>query len=150
MGSVETGRARLARLVEEARVAKGLSVREAARLAGVNRATWTAVEDSDRVPQSPKAALMEPVIDWGPRSFDAVVAGGEPTLLHGTGPSEEMPGEESASGGTETIDREIRRHLAPFRRRYGREKFLSVAIEVYGLSDDEAQRLSQEDEADSA
>src|SRR5438552_2082975 len=72
-------RRRLAQAVKRERTRRGLSVRAAAREAGVDRATWAGVEDESRLPQDAKAALMEPVIGMGPGSFDALLSGGEPT-----------------------------------------------------------------------
>lgn len=69
---------RLARAVKRERTQLGLSVRAAAREAGVDRGTWAAVEDGSRLPQEHKAALMEPVVGMGPGSFDSLLAGGDP------------------------------------------------------------------------
>ncbi len=71
-------RMRLARVVKRERTQRGLSVRAAAREAGVDRGTWAAVEDGSRLPQDHKAALMEPVIGMGPGSFESLLAGGDP------------------------------------------------------------------------
>lgn len=74
-------RERLARIVKRERTSRGLSVREAARLAGVDRDTWTGVENATRLTRDGKAALMEPVVGMGPGSFEAVLAGGDPTPI---------------------------------------------------------------------
>lgn len=74
-------RERLARVVKRERTRRGLSVREAARLAGVDRDTWAGVESASRLPRDAKAALMEPVVGLGPGSFDALLAGRNPVPL---------------------------------------------------------------------
>jgi transcriptional regulator with XRE-family HTH domain len=74
-------RARLAEIVRRERTRRGLSIRSAAAQAGVDRGTWTGVEDGTRLPQAHKAAQMEPVIGLGPGSFESVLAGGDPLPL---------------------------------------------------------------------
>lgn len=74
-------RARLAKIVKRERTRKGLSIRAAAAEAGVDRATWTAVEEATRVPQPHKAAQMEPVIGLGPGSFENILAGLDPVWI---------------------------------------------------------------------
>lgn len=60
---------------------KGLSIREAARLAGIDRGTWSGVEEATRKQQSPKAAQMERVLGWAHGSFARILAGSEPTPI---------------------------------------------------------------------
>ena len=74
-------RARLAKIVKRERTRRGLSIRAAAAEAGVDRATWTAVEEATRVPQPHKAAQMEPVIGLGPGSFENILAGLDPIWI---------------------------------------------------------------------
>lgn len=71
----EEARVALARQVRERRGALKLSVSRAARLAGVDRATWTGMEAATRVPQSHNRTAMERVLHWAPGSIDRVLAG---------------------------------------------------------------------------
>lgn len=66
--------------MHERRRALGLSVSAAARKAGINRATWTAIEDASRDTETYNYGPVERVLDWAPGSIDDIVAGGESTL----------------------------------------------------------------------
>lgn len=81
MAEGDAHRVVLGQLLQRERVRRGLSVRGAAKQAGIDRATWLAVEEATRVPYPHKAALMEPVVGWGPGSFDSVLRGGDPLPL---------------------------------------------------------------------
>lgn len=76
--AAETDRQRLGRLVGQRRQALGLSLSEAARQAGVNRATWTGIEQRGTEAEDYTLARVEQVIGWKPGSVQAVLAGGEP------------------------------------------------------------------------
>lgn len=71
-------RQQLGGLLRAARLRTGLSVRAAAKEAGVDRSTWTAAEEATRLPQKHKAAAMAAVVGWGPDSFDEVLADRSP------------------------------------------------------------------------
>lgn len=51
----------------------------AARAAGINRATWTRLEDSDGGIQDYIYGAVERVLGWAPGSIDEVLDGGDPT-----------------------------------------------------------------------
>jgi hypothetical protein len=68
-------RRELARLVRARRGELKLSVSRAAKLAPVDRATWTGVEDATRVPQSHNRAAIEKVLGWTSGSIDRILAG---------------------------------------------------------------------------
>lgn len=76
-----TRRRALGDRVRTERELKGLSIREAARLAGVDRGTWYGVEEATRTQQSHKAAQMERVLGWAPGSFNRILTGFEPTPI---------------------------------------------------------------------
>lgn len=73
-------RERLGRLVYERRRALGLSIARAARDAGINRATWTAIEDASRDTETYNYGPVERVLGWASGSIDDILDGGEPTL----------------------------------------------------------------------
>jgi hypothetical protein len=75
----ERARQRLGQLVLARRKELGLSVREAARRAGVMRPTWTGLEQGSRRTADYNFAAMERTLDWRPGSFESVLGGGEPT-----------------------------------------------------------------------
>jgi transcriptional regulator with XRE-family HTH domain len=79
MRSVDRGR--LGDRIRTRRRALGLSVSRAARAAGINRATWTAVEDGSRETEPYNFGPIERVLGWTDRSIDNVLAGGEPALI---------------------------------------------------------------------
>jgi transcriptional regulator with XRE-family HTH domain len=74
-------RARLGEHVRRRRVALGLSVARAARQAGINRATWAAVEDNSRETEPYNYGLIERALDWTEGSIEAILDGGEPSLI---------------------------------------------------------------------
>lgn len=80
--TVDTARHRLARLVRQQRLALGLSVRAAAKKAGVDRATWAGLEDGSRSTQDRHYAGIERALEWATGSIEAILASpsGRPIL----------------------------------------------------------------------
>lgn len=76
MAPSDAHRALLGRLVREERRGRHVSVRAAAREAGVDRGTWSEVEEGSRTPQDHTASRMEGWLHWGPGSFDKILAEG--------------------------------------------------------------------------
>jgi hypothetical protein len=76
----ERNRQRLGLLVVARRKELGLSIREAARRAGVMRPTWTGLEEGSRRTADYNFAAMERTLSWGPGSIEAVLTGGEPIV----------------------------------------------------------------------
>jgi transcriptional regulator with XRE-family HTH domain len=72
MADADVGRGRLARLVQQQRQSLGLSVRAAARKAGVDRATWAGLEDGSRETQDRQFAGIERALEWAAGSIDAI------------------------------------------------------------------------------
>src|SRR4051812_29635712 len=77
----EHNRLRLGHLVLARRKELGLSIREAARRAGVMRPTWTGLELGVRRTADYNFAAMERTLEWGAGSIETVLGGGEPTAL---------------------------------------------------------------------
>lgn len=71
----------LGQRVRTERDLKDLSIRKAASLAGIDRGTWTGVEEARTTPQSHKVAQMERVLGWAHGSFDRILTGDEPTPI---------------------------------------------------------------------
>jgi transcriptional regulator with XRE-family HTH domain len=84
----ERNRQRLGLLVVARRKELGLSIREAARRAGVMRPTWTGLEEGSRRTADYNFAAMERTLRWSTGSIEAVLAGGEPAVSD----SEDIPG----------------------------------------------------------
>lgn len=75
-------RRRLGDLVKARRLARGLSVSRAAKLAGrMDRATWTAIEEGIRETEEYTLARIEPVLYWRRGSVAAVLGGGDQVEL---------------------------------------------------------------------
>jgi len=74
----DQARQRLGELVLARRHELGLSLREAARRAGIMRPTWTGMEHGSRRTAAYNFAAIERALDWRPGSIEAVLAGGEP------------------------------------------------------------------------
>lgn len=68
----DTDRRRLAQLVKQQRQNLGLSVRAAAKDAGVDRATWTGLEDGSRETQDRQFAGIERALNWPPGTIDQI------------------------------------------------------------------------------
>jgi hypothetical protein len=77
----ERNRLRLGHLVLARRKELGLSIREAARRAGVMRPTWTGLEQGVRRTADYNFAAMERTLSWGPGSIESVLGGGDPAVL---------------------------------------------------------------------
>lgn len=75
MNATETPAQRLSRTVRERRQYLGLSVRAAAKLAGVDRATWTALEEGTRVTQDRHYGGIERALEWPAGHMAGVVRG---------------------------------------------------------------------------
>lgn len=77
----EPNRERLGHAIESRRKAMGLSLSAAARLAGVDRATWTGSERGTRQTETYNYASIERALKWVPGSVETVLAGGDPIEL---------------------------------------------------------------------
>lgn len=64
MDTDEVPQHRLARLVKERRLKLKLSVRAAAKAAGIDRNTWSSLEDGSRVLQDRNYAKVEEALNW--------------------------------------------------------------------------------------
>lgn len=74
-------RLRLGKFIKIERELLGLSLRAAAKEAGISTPTWTAAERGTRATQGHNARPMEAVLGWAPLSFDVILAGGEPVKI---------------------------------------------------------------------
>ncbi|MBN1174299.1 MAG: hypothetical protein JXA67_19170 [Micromonosporaceae bacterium] len=72
-------RERLAQEIRGRRRELRLSLREAAKRAGIARNTWSGVEDETRIAQDTTYAGIEAALEWAPGSIEAILAGGNPT-----------------------------------------------------------------------
>lgn len=70
---------------------KELSVREAARLAGIDRGTWTGVEEARTIPQSHKAAQMDRVLGWEPGTIRSALTDAPPVPIRTVEPEPADP-----------------------------------------------------------
>lgn len=66
--------------IKKRRVDLGMSVREAARRAGVNRKTWASWERDDSVPSDANYRLIDDFCEWEPGSTESVTTGRLPRL----------------------------------------------------------------------
>lgn len=82
----EGGRRRLAWLVKQQRQSLGLSVRAAAGKAGVDRATWSGMEDGSRGTQDRQFAGIERALEWPPGAIDAILRNEPTQTLYGAAP----------------------------------------------------------------
>lgn len=64
----------LARWIRERRVARGLSIEDAARVAGISRNTWRNAENGLPV-QDSKLGRIEQALSWGPGSVLSLLSG---------------------------------------------------------------------------
>jgi transcriptional regulator with XRE-family HTH domain len=78
----DQARQRLGELVLARRHELGLSLREAARRAGIMRPTWTGMEHGSRRTAAYNFAAIERALDWRSGSIEAVLAGGQPEASH--------------------------------------------------------------------
>ena len=75
----ELDRERLGRQVAQRRTHLGLSVSAAARIAQIDRGTWTGIEKAARMTEAYNYAGIERALNWSPGSIAATLAGGNPT-----------------------------------------------------------------------
>jgi hypothetical protein len=80
---MDSYRERLARLVKQGRLAVGLSVRAAANAAGMDRATWTAIEEGTRQTQDRFYVAIERTLRWPPNTMEQIVSGAITSLPQG-------------------------------------------------------------------
>lgn len=76
MDTDETPQERLARLVKERRLELRLSVRAAAKAAGVDRNTWSTLEDGSRVLQDRNYDKVETALNWSSGEVLRILAPG--------------------------------------------------------------------------
>lgn len=76
---IELDRERLGRQVALRRSHLGLSISAAARIAQIDRGTWTGVEKAARETEEYNHAGIERALQWAPGSIAATLAGGDPT-----------------------------------------------------------------------
>ena len=69
MTTTDERRRRLADFVNRRRLELGLSINEAARLAGVSRGTWRGVERAERTTEEYQFAAIERALQWRPGSI---------------------------------------------------------------------------------
>lgn len=77
----DDARAKLGELIKARRLALGLSLSRAAKMAPLDRVTWTAAEGATRETRRAHFAAIERVLRWVPGSIDAILAGDKPTEL---------------------------------------------------------------------
>lgn len=77
MSTDETPQQRLARLVKARRLELRLSVRAAAKAAGVDRNTWSSLEDGTRVLQDRNYDKVETASQWPPGEILRILATAE-------------------------------------------------------------------------
>lgn len=71
----------LGQRVTERRTALGLSISSAARVAGIHRNTWSAIERGERETESYIFGGVERAMLWEPGSTDKILNGGEPVPI---------------------------------------------------------------------
>ncbi|MFC3454066.1 helix-turn-helix domain-containing protein [Amycolatopsis speibonae] len=74
MSTDETPQQRLARRVKERRVQLQISVRAAAKAAGVDRNTWASLEDGTRVLQDRNYSKIETALSWPAGEIERILA----------------------------------------------------------------------------
>lgn len=74
-------RARLASLIQARRRELRISEREAAARGSLARNTWASAEAGTRHIAERTASGIEVALEWAPGSVEAILAGGEPTIL---------------------------------------------------------------------
>src|SRR6185369_5378422 len=95
----DQARQRLGELVLARRHELGLSLREAARRAGIMRPTWTGMEHGSRRTAAYNFAAIERALDWRPGSIEAVLAGGQPETSLAPTSSNEASGPDGGGAG---------------------------------------------------
>jgi transcriptional regulator with XRE-family HTH domain len=73
MNAEETAQQRLARRVRQRRMELGLSVRAAAKAAGIDRDTWSKLEDSTRATQDRNYNAIERTLEWPQGEIDSIL-----------------------------------------------------------------------------
>lgn len=81
----------LGQRVTEQRKALGLSISSAARRAGINRATWSALERGERETEEYIFAGVERALDWDTGSIDAILRGDPPAPTRAAEPTPPVP-----------------------------------------------------------
>jgi hypothetical protein len=78
----EPDRERLGQAIAARRKALGLSLSAAAKIAGIDRGTWTATERATRQTEEYTYAGIERALQWVTGSVERILAGGEPGIHH--------------------------------------------------------------------
>lgn len=73
MNAGETAQQRLARRVRQRRMELGLSVRAAAKVAGIDRDTWSKLEDGTRATQDRNYNAIERTLEWPQGEIDSIL-----------------------------------------------------------------------------
>lgn len=74
-------RERLAQQIRTRRLQRGLSIRAAAKIAGISPITWTGAEKGTRITAEHLFTGFESALRWQPGSVAAILDGGEPAPL---------------------------------------------------------------------
>ncbi|WP_194821263.1 helix-turn-helix domain-containing protein [Micromonospora sp. S-DT3-3-22] len=90
------GQDQLGQRVRSRRLELGLSARAAAQAAGIDRNTWSYLENGTRRTAEFNYAGVERALRWAPGSISAILGGGEPTVLPSDIPPAEDDDEEIA------------------------------------------------------
>lgn len=110
-------RHRLGKLVERRRIELGLSVRAAAKLAGIDRATWAALEDGSRLTQDRHYAGIERALQW-PTSYVQSIASGEHPDARDPNEPELLDDNERLIWSMDALDEDLRRdYIRIYRKR---------------------------------
>lgn len=112
-------RHKLGELVRQGRQELSLSIRAAASAAGVDRATWTALEDGSRVTQDRHYAGIERVLGWPSGTIETIVSGEHPWVTGSPATSPELHDEnERLIWSMDALDEDLRRtYLRLYRER---------------------------------
>lgn len=109
-------REELGQLVRQQRQRLGLSIRAAARQAGVDRATWASLEDGTRATRDHHWANIELTLDWPSGTIDTIMSGQHPAIER-HGPELRDDGERQI-WSMELVDEALRReYIRMYRER---------------------------------
>lgn len=109
-GDSKVYRHELGKLVSQGRQELGLSIRAAARDAGVDRATWTALEEGSRVTQDRHYAGIERALEWPVGTIRAIVAGEHPSVTASTPTKPDLRDDnERRIWSMDAVDEDLRR-----------------------------------------